>query len=83
MGMTGLPPGEFSLISPGTKNPGQVTCGERICGKQTTNTGGTGKLNGRLPDLIDKRNCALGSRPDVITRMTKFKIVCSQREDDN
>jgi hypothetical protein len=25
MGMTGLPPGEFSLISPGTKNPGQVT----------------------------------------------------------
>jgi hypothetical protein len=25
MGMTGLPPSEFSLISPGTKNPGQVT----------------------------------------------------------
>jgi hypothetical protein len=25
MGMTGLPPGEFSLISPGTKIPGQVT----------------------------------------------------------
>jgi hypothetical protein len=24
MGMTGLPPGEFSLISPGTKIPGQV-----------------------------------------------------------
>jgi hypothetical protein len=23
--MTGLPPGEFSLISPGTKKPGQVT----------------------------------------------------------
>jgi hypothetical protein len=22
--MTGLPPGEFSLTSPGTKNPGQV-----------------------------------------------------------
>jgi hypothetical protein len=27
MGMTGLPPSEFSLISPGTKNPGQVTSG--------------------------------------------------------
>jgi hypothetical protein len=25
MGMTSLPPSEFSLISPGTKNPGQVT----------------------------------------------------------
>jgi len=25
IGMTGLPPGEFSLISPGTKIPGQVT----------------------------------------------------------
>lgn len=24
MGMTGLPPSEFSLSSPGTKNPGQV-----------------------------------------------------------
>jgi len=24
MGMTGLPPVEFSLISTGTKNPGQV-----------------------------------------------------------
>jgi len=24
IGMTGLPPGEFSLISPGTKIPGQV-----------------------------------------------------------
>jgi hypothetical protein len=25
IGMTGLPPGEFSLTSPGTKIPGQVT----------------------------------------------------------
>jgi hypothetical protein len=24
MGMTGLPPSEFSLTSPGTKKPGQV-----------------------------------------------------------
>jgi hypothetical protein len=30
MGMTGLPPGEFSLISPGTKIPGQVKAAGRM-----------------------------------------------------
>src|SRR5271169_2915894 len=30
IGMTGLPPGEFSLISPGTKIPGQVTSVELV-----------------------------------------------------
>jgi hypothetical protein len=28
--MTGLPPGEFSLISPGTKIPGQVNQAKRL-----------------------------------------------------
>jgi hypothetical protein len=30
IGMTSLPPSEFSLISPGTKNPGQVMTKERM-----------------------------------------------------
>jgi hypothetical protein len=38
MGMTGLPPGEFSLISPGTKIPGQVK-GEDPMGHLTVRSG--------------------------------------------
>jgi hypothetical protein len=38
-------------------------------------------LDGRVPDLIDKRSYALGRRPSVIVRMAELKIVRSQHED--
>jgi hypothetical protein len=32
--MTGLPPGEFSLTSPGTKKPGQVSMSSAFSGRR-------------------------------------------------
>jgi hypothetical protein len=55
MGMTGLPPGEFSLISPGTKIPGQVRWkdGDRGGPAQTQNPlGGKRKTDLTLTGLL-------------------------------
>jgi Tfp pilus assembly protein PilZ len=50
MGMTGFPPGEFSLTSPGIKNPGQVRFRCLRKGAEHMNTGPQSK-NRRYPRI--------------------------------